>query len=407
MKKILLYIISVLCILPAKSQSSSFISDSLDNYIKKGMGDWKIPGLAIVIVKDGKIVLQKGYGVSNIETGKPVDENTLFMIASNTKLFTGTALALLEQRGMLSLNDKITKYFPGYQLYDSISTKMVTIRDMLTHRIGTKTFQGDFTFWNTRLSRKDIMDKMKLLKPVALFRQDYGYCNSCFLTAGEVIPKVTGKSWEDFVQDSIVQPLGMTSTLMLSTNIHKQLNVATPYTTSYTNTLQKVPYDNWNNLAPAASIVSNVKDLSNWLLMQLDSGRYGGKRILPFAVLQKTRDVQIVTGSRKSALFPVHFRGYGLGLFASDYNGRAMYWHTGGAGGMVSNVCFVPEEGLGIAILTNNDNQNFFEALRYQVLDAYLGVPYVNRSEQQLNAFNQGMQEQLSEIQKWKDRVKG
>ncbi len=137
MRKILLYIFSILVITPAKSQNASFISDSLDSYIKKGLKDWNIPGLAIVIVKDGKIVLRKGYGVTNIETGKPVDENTLFMIASNTKLFTGTALALLEQRGRLSLNDKITKYFPDYRLYDTISSKMVTIRDMLTHRIGT------------------------------------------------------------------------------------------------------------------------------------------------------------------------------------------------------------------------------------------------------------------------------
>lgn len=208
---------------------------------------------------------------------------------------------------------------------------------------------------------------MRLLKPSLIFRQDYGYCNSCFLTAGEVVPKVTGQQWETFVQDSIIQPLGMNSTLVLSTGVEKQPNVALPYTTSYTGVVTQVPYDNWNNLAPAASIISSVNDLSHWLIMQLDSGRYNGQRILPWSALQKTRDVNIITGSRKSSLFPVHFRGYGLGLFASDYNGRQMYWHTGGAGGMVSNVCFVPEENLGIAILTNNDNQNFLKpcATRY------------------------------------------
>jgi CubicO group peptidase (beta-lactamase class C family) len=407
MKKMFLFLVLIFFVGRVSGQSSSFISDSLDQYIKKGLTDWNIPGLAIVIVKDGKIILQKGYGVRNINTKELVDENTLFMIASNTKLFTGTALALLEQRGKLSLNDKIVKYFPTFKLYDKASTELVSIRDMLTHRIGTKTFQGDFTFWNTKLSRSEIMQKMRLLKPATPFRQDYGYCNSCFLTAGEIIPKVTGKSWEDFIGDSIVKPLAMTSTMMLSTGIEKQTNVATPYTTSYTNTLRKVPYDNWNNLAPAASIVSNVKDLSNWLLMQLDSGRFNGKQIIPFPVLLKTRDVQIVTGSRKSSTFPVHFRGYGLGLFASDYNGRAIYWHTGGAGGMVSNVCFVPEEKLGIAILTNNDNQNFFEVLRYQVLDTFLEVPFVNRSEQQLASFKKGIEEQVKEIQIWKQQLKG
>jgi len=385
----------------------SFIKDSLDSYINKGIRDWKIPGLSIVIVKDGAVVVMKGFGIRDLQTRKPVDQNTLFMIASNTKLFTGTSLALLETRGLLSLNDKITKYFPGYRLYDTTSTKLVTIRDMLSHRIGTKTFQGDFTFWNTSLTRQEIMKRMRLLKPVQIFRQDYGYCNSCFMTAGQIIPVVTGKQWENFVHDTIIAPLEMNQTMVLSTGVEKQANVATPYTTSYTNELRQVPFDNWNNLAPAASIVSNVNDLSHWLFMQLDSGRYKGKQVIPWQAVQKTRDINIVTNSRKSNVFPMHIRGYGLGLNVADYNGRQVYWHTGGAGGMVSNVCFVPEEKLGIAILTNNDNQNFFELLRYQILDAYLGVPYTNRSLLQLPSFNEGMQQQVNEINEWKARVKG
>jgi CubicO group peptidase (beta-lactamase class C family) len=387
-------------------QTPLFVKDSIDAYIKQGLKDWHVPGLSVVIVKDGKVVLMKGYGVKNIQSSTPVDENTLFMIASNTKLFTGTALALLEHRGKLSLNDKVTKYFPGYRLYDSISTSIVTIRDLLTHRIGTKTFQGDFTFWNTKLNREQIINKMRLLKPSSIFRQDYGYCNSCFLTAGEVVPKVTGRQWENFVEDSILIPLEMNNTYALSTGIAQKPNVATPYTTSFSGKLTQVPYDNWNNLAPAASIVSNVSDLSHWLLMQLDSGRYSGKRVLPFDVLLKTRDINIMTGSRKSSLYPMHFRGYGLGLFGADYNGRAIYWHTGGAAGMVSNVCFVPEEKLGIAILTNNDNQNFFEALRYQILDAYLGIAYTDRSNQQLGFFTADQKQQLKEVADLKARVK-
>lgn len=371
------------------------------------MTDWKVPGLSIVIIKNGQVVHMKGYGVRDIESRKPVDENTLFMIASNTKLFTGTALALLETRGKLSLDDRITKFFPGFRLYNTANTSMVTVRDMLTHRIGTKTFQGDFTFWNTNLSREVIMQRMRLLKPAGVFRQDYGYCNSCYLTAGEVIPKVTGRKWEDFILDSMIIPLEMNETRVLSTGIAEQSNVATPYTTSYTNALKKVPYDNWNNLAPAASIVSNVSDLSHWLKMQLDSGRYKGNEILPWQTIQKTRDVNIITNSRKSSVFPTHFRGYGLGLNVADYNGRQIYWHTGGAGGMLSNVCFVPEENLGIAILTNNDNQAFFELLRYQILDAYLEMPYVNRSLQRLKAFQQEMEEQVSEISGWRARITG
>lgn len=389
------------------SQTPSFITDSLDTYIATGLKGWQLPGLAIVIVKDGKVIVSKGYGVKDIDSKQAVNENTLFFIASNSKLFTGTALAQLEYRNKISLNDKVTKYFPDYELYDKTSTELVTIRDMLCHRIGTKTFQGDFTFWNSKLTSQEIMMRMRYLKPVGLFRQDYGYCNSCFLTAGEVIPKVTGRSWAQYVTDSILSPLEMRNSSASSNDAGTKTNIATPYTTSYTNRLMKVPYDQWDNLGPAASILSSVNDLSHWLLFQLDSGKYNGKRVMPWTVVQRTRDVNIITGSRKSSVFPIHFRGYGLGVYSADYNGRQIYWHTGGAAGMVSNVCFVPEEKLGIAILTNNDNQNFFEALRYQVLDAYLGVPYVNRSLQQLNGFNNGMQDQLKEIAGWRTRVKG
>jgi CubicO group peptidase (beta-lactamase class C family) len=167
----------------------SFITDSLDTYIKNGIKQWNIPGLSIVIVKDGKVVLMKGYGVRDIKTNVPVDENTLFMIASNTKLFTATCLAQLQYDKQLSLDDKVTKYFPNYRLYDPITTQLVTIKDMLSHHLGTKTFQGDFTFWDSKLSRSEIMDKMKLLKPSQNFRQSFGYCNSCFLTAGQIIER--------------------------------------------------------------------------------------------------------------------------------------------------------------------------------------------------------------------------
>jgi CubicO group peptidase (beta-lactamase class C family) len=384
----------------------SFISDSLDSYIQRGLRDWNLPGLAVVIVKDGKVVWMKGYGIRDIETKKPVDENTLFMIASNTKLFTATSLALLESQKKISLDDRITKYFPTYRLYDSTTTKLVTIRDLLSHHIGTKTFEGDFTFWNTALSREEIMRRMRYLKPPYHFRQEYGYCNSCFLTAGQVIQVVTGNSWEQFVQTNFLTPLDMNRTRILSTGIADQPNVATPYTTSYSDHLNRVPYDNWNNLAPAASIVSNVSDLSHWLLMQLDSGRYQGKQIIPWEAVKKTRLANTWISSTKKPWYPSHFEGYGLGLFMTDYAGRQIYWHTGGAGGMVSNVCFVPEEKLGIAILTNNDNQNFFEDLRYQILDAYLGVSYVNRSWQELPSALEQSSADMNEINGWIARVK-
>jgi CubicO group peptidase (beta-lactamase class C family) len=406
MKKILFISCFLCCSIFALAQQSSFITDSLDAYIKTGMKQWEVPGLAIVIVKDGKVVLMKGYGVRNVETKEPVDENTLFMIASNSKLFTATSLAQLEYDKKLSLDDKITKYFPSYRVYDSTTTSLVTIRDMLSHHLGTKTFQGDFTFWNSSLSRTAIMNKMRLLKPIGNFRQSYGYCNSCFLTAGEVLEKVSHKPWEVYVTDSILMPLHMDNTHALGRNMSQMPGAATPYSNNFSGVLTELPYDNVDNLAPAASIVSNVKDLSHWLMMQLDSGKYEGKQIIPWRVLQRTRQMQTIISSNKNRLLPQHFYGYGMGVFIGDYNGRQVYEHTGGADGFVSNVCFVPEENLGISILTNQDNQDLFEALRYQILDAYLGVKYVNRSNQYYSFFKPGLDETIKKVNDMQARVK-
>ncbi|CCH54613.1 beta-lactamase [Fibrisoma limi BUZ 3] len=392
----------------ALSQSQpAFITDSLDTYIKRGMADWQIPGLAIAIVKDGKVVVSKGYGVREVGKTDPVDENTLFLIASNTKLFTGTALAKLEDDKKLSLNDKVTKFFPDYKLYDPAATQLVTVRDLLCHRLGTKTFQGDFTFWDTNLSRQEVINRMRLLKPPGQFRQDYGYCNSGFVTAGEIIPKVAGQSWEQYVESNIVRPLGMTNTYMLTAGAEGRPNIARPYTTSFTldGKLVRLPYDNVDNLAPAGSMVSCVNDLSKWLIMQLDSGRFDGKQILPWRVLQRTRDANTIMGSRKSTVYPRHFQAYGLGTIMSDHNGRQVYAHTGGAFGFVTNTCFVPEEKLGITILTNQDNQNFFELLRYMIMDAYLGVPYTDRSRFLLNLIKPDEQKQVQELEALANRV--
>ncbi|MGJ7032942.1 serine hydrolase [Niabella hirudinis] len=379
MKKILLPAIFSCIAYISSAQTPSFVSDSLNNYIKKGMKEWQIPGLAIAIVKDGRVILEKGYGVRNMNKPEPVDENTLFMIASNSKLFTGTSIAKLDYEKKLSLNDPVTRYLPWFRMWDSTTTRLISLRDVLCHRLGTKTFQGDFTFWDSSLPRDSILWKLRYLKPPGTFRQDYGYCNAGFLTAGQVLQQVTGQTWEHYVQENILTPLGMSHTYMNTAGIQQRSNVAAPHSNMFS-PLTVLPFDQVDNLGPAASMISNVADLTRWLRMQLDSGRFEGQRILPWEVLQKTRDANITVNSRKNNNYPIHFITYGLGVYAADYNGRQVYWHTGGAFGFVTNVCFVPEEKLGIVILSNNDNQSFFEALRYQVLDAYLGVPYKNRS---------------------------
>jgi CubicO group peptidase (beta-lactamase class C family) len=386
------------------AQTPSFITDSLDSYIERGMKQWQVPGLAIAIVKDGKVIVKKGYGVREVSKPDKVDENTLFMIASNSKLFTGTAMAKLDYEKKLSLNDRVTKYIPWFTLYDNKTTELVTLTDLLCHRLGTKTFQGDFVFWNSNLPKDSIIWKMRYLKPTGVFRQDYGYCNSAFMVAGQILSSVTGGTWESYIRENILLPLGMSNTYMNTEDIELRNNVAKPHNNYYSN-LTVVPYDHVDNLGPAGSMVSNVNDLSKWLIMQLDSGKYEGREVLPWQVIQKTRDANIVVGSRKSPYYPTHMRAYGLGLFMTDYNGKQVYWHTGGAFGNVTNVCFVPEEKLGITILSNNDNQSFFEALRYQILDAYLNVAYTDRSDLMYSFYLPGKMKKENELAAMKERV--
>src|ERR1700761_4375942 len=220
MKKLYLFFFGIIIVTSlAQAQDtkrSKFISDSLDTYINRALTNWRIPGAAVCIVKDGKVVMMRGYGIKELGLNDRVDENTLFMIGSNTKAFTATALCMLQAQGKLSLDDKITKYIPSFKLNNAPAGEMVTIRDLLCHRIGFETFQGDFTFYNTDLTREQIIAKMALVKAKYPFRTKWGYTNSAFLTAGQVVQTVTSRSWESWIKDFLFAPLGMQNSLTLT-----------------------------------------------------------------------------------------------------------------------------------------------------------------------------------------------
>ncbi|MEP7168101.1 MAG: serine hydrolase [Bacteroidota bacterium] len=360
---------------------NKFITDSLDNYIDREMKRWDIPGVAVSVVKEGKIIYMKGFGVR--ETGKAgkVDENTLFMIASNTKAYTATAICLLDYEKRLSLNDKITRWMPDFKLYDELASREVTIRDMMCHRIGFQTFQSDFLNWGSNLNRKEVITNMRNVKPIYSFRSRYGYCNSCFVTAGEIILVVTDTSWDDFLKYTIFQPLKMNRTTTKQAGIITDNNAAKPYTI-FDGKLTTLSFDSIDNLGPCGSINSCVKDISNWIIMQLDSGRFEGKQVIPFEVLQKTRNSNTIINEPHDPMFrSKHFYTYGLGWFLEDYEGKKIISHDGGADGFVTNTTFIPEENFGFTILTNTDANNFFIALQHQLIDAALNIPYRNYSE--------------------------
>ncbi|MFI5171161.1 MAG: serine hydrolase [Chitinophagales bacterium] len=382
-------------------QQPVFITDSLDAYVNREMQRWNIPAVAIAIVKDGKTVVSKGYGVKDIETKEKANENTLFMIASNTKLFTGTSLALLDHQNRISLEDKVIDYIPYFKMYDAEITPMVTIEDLLSHRLGFETFQGDFYNWNNNATRKEIIENIQKNEPMYQFRDTWGYCNAGFVTAGAVLEAVTDSTWDEFINTHFFIPMHMNRSSTTYEKIKSDKNACTPYTI-FQNKLVKLQYDNLNNIAPCAAINSSVNDLSHWLLTQLNNGTYDGNQIFPPEVIKETRFPRSIVGDGHSSLFPTrHFDLYGLGAEMNDYEGREMIWHTGGADGFVTSVCFIPDEQLGITVLTNTDANYFFLACLYQIIEAYFQMPYRNLSERYYTFYERNTKEDNKQLDEW------
>jgi len=359
----------------------AFIKDSLSTFIEREMARWQVPGLAIAIVKDGKIVHCQGYGVKDIQTKEKVNEYSLFQIASNSKAFTGTAIALLDYQKKLSLDEKVTTYMPSFKLYEPTSTQLCTVRDLLCHRIGHGTFQGDFLNWGSTLSRADIIAGMGRTVPKYDFRYKYGYCNAGFITAGEIIPIVTGMSWDAYLDQTFFKPLQMKHTHTSYELMKNDKNACTPHT-MYLNKLQTIPLTNIENMGPSASINSCAADMANWLLMQLNKGQFNNMEVVPNKVLLETRKSNMVSNDVSSKIFPTkHFVTYGLGWQSYDYEGKRVFEHSGGANGFVTKTEYIPEENLGVLVYTNSDANSLYDALVKQVLEAYLNVPYRNISE--------------------------
>ncbi len=375
-RNIALVILFVLANLQSNAQQPSFVKDSLDAYMQRVLKTWNLPGIAICIVKDGNVVVSKGYGIKEIGKNEPVDNQTLFQIASNSKAFTALSLSCLDIEKRLTLDDKVQKYIPYFKMFDDYAAQNATLRDLLCHRLGFETFQGDFLHWGSNLSRKDLITHIKNLEPVYPFRYKYGYCNVAFLTAGEVIPVVTDTSWDDFVKARFFKPLKMTRSTTHWSDLMKDNNTAKPHTVNASGTMVEIPVVNIDNLGPAASISSCVNDLSSWMIMHLDSGRFEGNQIVPYKALKQMYTPNMLE-QRTSGILPGnHFTAYGLGLEMYDVAGRKVISHTGGSNGFVSMVCMVPEEKLGIAVLTNNDVNLMFMGAVWQVLDAYFNQPY-------------------------------
>lgn len=381
----------------------------LDAYFAKALTDWNVPGMAIAIVKDDSVVLAKGYGVRNINNPKEkVDEKTLFPIASNTKAFTAAALAMLVDDGKINWDDKVIKYLPWFQLYDPYVTNNMTIRDLLCHRSGLETFSGDLVWYGTNYTREEVIKRARFLKPKYGFREHFGYSNIMFVTAGQIIPVVTGKSWDDFIQEKFLTPLGMKTSNTSISKLDPTLNVASAHTEKDGKVIS-IPFLNWDNVGPAGAINSNVIEMSSWIKLQLHRGTLNGKKYFSEESNHEMWSPQTNQTVSENSLkrFPsTHFKSYGLGWGLNDYLGRKIVDHSGGYDGVISYVCLVPEEKLGFVILTNC-NSSLYYPLVYKILDTYLGGEEKDWSKTILEISNSVKKSEADEkIKKEAERVK-
>ncbi len=376
----------------------------LDAYYAKALKDWNVPGMSIAIVKDGKVVFSKGYGTKEAGKTDAPDGNTLYAIASNSKAFTSAAMGILVDEGKISWNDKVTKYIPWFQVPDSWAGNEATVRDVLSHRVGLGTFSGDLIWYRSQLSDEEIIRRVKFLPSEYSFRAGYGYSNVMYVTAGEIIERVSGKSWADFVRAKFLEPLGMDRTLVGTHDLEKKGNYATPHILSRDNHVP-MAWEDWTNVAATGGILSSVNDMAQWMIFQLNHGVWRNDTLISpktHNLIWTPHNNFVVDHTNENGTG--HFSAYGLGWSLGDYRGRFRAGHTGGYSGMVSAVALLPEENLGVVVLTNG-MKPIFSALVNYTLDAFLKAPFRDWSKEGLERFNKNTAEDTRIADRMKGRI--
>ncbi len=373
----------------------------IENYIAQARGDWNVPGMSVAVVRDGEILTNRGYGVlMEGETGS-VNEHSLFAIASNTKAFVSSAIGVLYQEGKLDLDHNVQMYIPGFKLYDAYASSEATVRDLLCHRLGLGTYSGDVIWYKTDFSASEVIDKIKFVPKEYSFRGGYGYSNLMFITAGEVIHEVSGKSWDQFVKERFFGPLDMDRTITSTNELSSKGNFAIPHK-PMGNTNQPIEWVNWDNMGAAGGIISSSSDMAKWLIFQLNNGILDSDTLLHPDVQNLLwtphNNYTISTKSRKDNP-GTNFAGYGLGWGVRDYFGYRLITHGGGYDGMYSQVAMIPELKLGIVILTNS-MKGIATPLTYYVINEFIQKEIRDWSAEALenSQVNSRMDKRISEI---------
>ena len=352
----------------------------LDADVNRALKTFGVPGMAIAVVKDGKVVAAKGYGVRKLGEPKPVDGKTLFEVASNSKAFTAAALAMLVDEGKIAWDDPVTKHLPGFQMYDAYVTGAMTVRDLLTHRSGLGLGAGDLLWWpTTSFSTDEIISRLRYIKPATSFRNSYAYDNLLYIVAGKIIAEKDGKPWGDAIRDRILAPLGMDGSTTSVAAMLASADYAAPHSKvdGKPVVVKPIPVP---NAVGAVGLNTSAEDVARWMNLLLNDGMTpDGKQLISAKQLAEMWSEQTPMRIRdpKPALAATkpNFSAYGLGFNLRDYQGRKIAMHGGALVGFYSTVLMVPGEKLGIAILTNAENGPAMAALYWRILDHYLKVP--------------------------------
>lgn len=349
--------------------------EGLDAWIEAAMRDWNVPGVAVAVVADDSVVYARGFGVREVGAPDPVDAHTLFGVMSTTKAFTSTAVAMLVDEGRVSWNDPVTRHLPEFELPDPWVTREFTVRDLLSHRSGLE--RGDFLWFGSGFDRAQLVRQLRYVDQIAGFRAAYGYSNNLYITAGEMVGRVSGTSWDAFVDRRIFTPLGMTATNSSVVHLHDAGNVARPHE-EIGGALQAIPFRSLDNEAPGGAINSSAAEMARWVRFQLAGGEFEGRRLVAEAALLETRTPQTIIpfGDAARRTNPgLHFLFYAMGWTVQDYRGTVLVQHSGGIDGLRSRVAMLPDQGVGVVILTNKGQWNaLHDVIRNRVLDAYVGA---------------------------------
>jgi CubicO group peptidase (beta-lactamase class C family) len=373
--------------LPAQQPAVEQELQGLDAYMAQVLKDWNAPGIGIGVVVKGKLVWAKGYGYRDYGKNIPYTAATTQPIASNTKLFTAVAAGMLVEEGKLDWDNPVKQYVPSIQFYNDDLNRSVTIRDMLSHRTGIT--RHDLIWYKSDFTQKDLFERLKYLEPSAPMRTTFLYNNMMFAGTGYAIQLLSGRPWQTFVTERILQPLEMTSTTFTIADMLKTPEPGVPYTERRDNTeLYSIPYySDAIGVAPAGAINSNINDLSHWLIALMNDGVYHGRQVLPKAVLKQTLQPSIAlpnTGLDVRGWGELLNSYYGMGRWTASYRGHFVAYHGGDLPGFHSQISMMPYDSVGVIVLVvGNHAAPLYNIISWNIYERLLGLSLTPWSERQ------------------------